>query len=229
MKPQVADALAAEMSRPKATAPDFDHLRLDRGVLRTLDGDIPVKRIGKGAFATVYREQAGAKRVFAFTGDETYDKEIATQATIPGNPHLPAVESYGSTATEKVYVMPFYKTPFKKADSPQGWADYVAAKKCLKEAMAKRDWGYPANFETVECAKKRAISPAVVEALESLMSTAANYGSDYAFEFAPRNLATDEAGNLVLLDAVYSRDAMMKIAKAEQKAAEAKARATRGW
>ena len=69
------------------------------------------------------------------------------------------------------------------------------------------DWGYPLNYETVECVKNKGISPAVAEALESVMSTAANYGSDYAFEFAPRNLATDDQGNLVLLDVVFSLDA----------------------
>ena len=44
-----------------------------------------------------------------------------------------------------VYAMPKYKAPLRKADSPQGWKDYLALKKCREEAERgiKRDWRTP--------------------------------------------------------------------------------------
>lgn len=42
-----------------------------------------------------------------------------------------------------------------------------------------------------------------------LARTASNYG-EYAFELSPRNLATDDAGNLVLLDVLVDKEAVRK-------------------
>jgi hypothetical protein len=54
----------------------------------------------------------------------------------------------------------------------------------------------------------------VLDALRVLIDTAANYGAEYVFEFSPRNLATDEAGNLVLLDVLYDRERLTQLRRA---------------
>jgi hypothetical protein len=61
------------------------------------------------------------------------------------------------------------------------------------------------------CAEAAGVRPLVLEALRILIDTAANYGSDYVFEFSPRNLATDDAGNLVLLDVLYDRERLAQM------------------
>ena len=53
--------------------------------------------------------------------------------------------------------------------------------------------------------------PSITEALELLISYGSNYGSSISFEFAPRNLATDKRGNLILLDALFDRETAEKI------------------
>ena len=188
-----------------------DEMRLGRGPsLITRDGTIPIKKIGKGAFATVYRETVPPWRVFAITPDDIADKELLGEAHIEGNPHIPPVERFGQTARETVYTMPFYASPLRASET-QAWKDYQKTRKCHERERRKlkfADWGYRLNVETVECAKAEGVSPLVADALDSLVSTAANYGSDYVLELTPRNLATDEQHNLVLLDPMFDRKAL---------------------
>jgi hypothetical protein len=246
-------------------------MRFARGVLQTPEGPIKLKKIGKGAFSTAYVEvredapaegragpaggRAGPKpRVFVFSGFEVVDKELLAMAldAAPNNPHLPKVERFGNVGDMNVYVMPLYNSPFRKADSPEGWKDFSAIKKCREQAwrdisqrgttyreeyappiggifaggirrvgrppdMTHR--GYDVNVATVECAKASGVRPAVVEALDVLTDTASNYGASQVFEFAPRNLATDDEGNLVFLDPLFDMEQL------ERQRAEARRRA----
>jgi len=76
-------------------------------------------------------------------------------------------------------------------------------------SMAKAS-GYDINFATLECAREAGVRPSVADALETLVDTAANYGAAYQFEFSPRNLATDARGNLVLLDVLFDKEALLR-------------------
>jgi hypothetical protein len=58
----------------------------------------------------------------------------------------------------------------------------------------------------VACAERSGVSPSTLDALRVLVDTASNYGSSFVFEFAARNLASDEAGNMVLLDPLYDQE-----------------------
>jgi hypothetical protein len=228
MKSQVKEALDAELA--KRTTPDYEHLYLSRGVLATPAGGIPMKRIGKGAFAEVYREQVPPGRVFAFTDDDVYDKEIAAlvRGQQPDNPHVPAVEKFGHTRDKTVYSMPYYKSPLRKGDSPRGWEDFKKLQGCA-ETVSLNQRGHEISNEVVDCAKGSHVSPAVVvEALEGLNDWAQNHSDQYMFEFAPRNVATDEHGNLVLLDVLFDRDNLARARRKAQKAREKRERAARG-
>lgn len=197
-----------------------DDLRLSRGVLYTRGGAIKVKRIGKGAFSVAMvavdpDPNTGARDVFLFSDDETPDKELLSMAhdSDARNPHIPSVEKLGHTHDKTVYVMPLYRVPLRKSHDIGAWKDYLAIKRChdrALKAVGRVRSGYDVNFETVECAKESGLRRSVVDALETLMDTAANYGSEYAFEFSPRNLGTDADGNLVLLDVLYDKEALVR-------------------
>jgi hypothetical protein len=191
-------------------------------VLTGPEGSIRLRKIGKGAFSVAYVEERTdtvRPRVFVFSDDGVYDKELLAMAheSAPRNPHLPAVERYGSTATQSVYTMPLYKAPLRKDDDTVGWRDYLALKKCRDEAYApayggprnRGKTGYEINEDVYACAEAKGVRPSLLEALRALIDTAANYGEAYVFEFSPRNLATHE-GRLVLLDVLYDREALQR-------------------
>lgn len=215
---------------------DEEVASLVRGVLR-LPGRAPikVKKLGAGAFATAYvTTEERPPVVYVLTPDDVYDKELLAMArdAEPQNPHLPKVEKVGETRDQFIYAMPLYRTPLKKADSPSGWKDYTVLKKCREDAYGSWDTrrmagkrGYQINEETYACAEKAGVSPSTLEAIRILIDTAANYSDEYVFEFAPRNLATDADGALVLLDPLYDREKL--IAKRQRKAEQAFG--GRGW
>lgn len=206
----------------KSTLPEkYDHLSLNRGKLRTPEGELPVKKIGGGLFAEVYREQGGRGRVFALTDDDVYDKDLYAEMR-DSNPHVPAVDRYGSTWNKKVFVMPFYRAPLRKKDSPKAWEEFRVLKDC-HDAVSKpptarpQDSGYERNMRVVDCAQDRLGDRPVVQALDDLVSYASNFSTECRLEITPRNLATDEAGNLVLLDVLYEAEvARKKLVKKQQ-------------
>ena len=195
-------------------------LRLVRGTLTTPDETIKVHQIGKGAFAVAYVEDnvpAGrTPRVFIVVNDDVYDKELLAMAhdSEPGNPHLPAVERFGYLPDKTVFAMPLYRAPLRKTDSPEGWRDYLMLKKCRDKVYGVRKSGYEINEDVYACAEAAGVLPKVLDALRVLIDTASNYGAEYVFEFSPRNLATDEAGNLILLDVLYDREALTRLRRA---------------
>jgi DNA repair protein RadC len=219
--------------------PNYENLRISRGVLYSPEGNIRVKQIGKGAFTTAYVEvDAPTPRVFLVASDEVVDKELLAAAhdEAPQNPHLPRVEKFGYTSDDQtVYVMPLYRAPLRKADSPEGWRDFSLLKKCREQAWsevsksarglgAMTHRGYDVNEATLACAEASGVRPAVLEALRALVDTASNYGASQVFEFAARNLATDAEGNLVLLDPLFDMERLER-----QRREAAKKRAAARW
>lgn len=208
---------------------------LTRGVLR-LPGQAPikVKKLGAGSFATAYvTTEATPPVVYVFTPEDVFDKELLAMArdAEPQNPHLPKVEKVGETRDQFIYAMPLYRTPLRKADSPSGWKDYTILKTCREDAYEHWDprhrvgkRGYRINEDTYDCAEAAGASPSTLEALRILVDTAANYSDEYVFEFSPRNLTTDDAGNLVLLDPLFDREKLQR----ERRKAEQAFRG-RGW
>ena len=180
---------------------------LTRGELHTPHGVIRMKRIGAGTFAAVYRETCGEKRVFIFLPHGVPDKEIAEIAhrAHPDNPHIPAVEYFGATEDKAIYTMPFYKTPYRKANAGDSWDDYSILKECLYNSNSKYRHDRKVNDETVKCAKRVGVEPGVVKALAALDKATKKFSPKYAFEFSPRNIGVDDDGNMVLLDVLFDR------------------------
>jgi len=224
--------LARRMKNPLPSRPASSHelprswndLVLTRDSrLITPKGIIPLEKIGKGLFSVVYREKERAGRVFAMTHKDSFDKEVAAAAHdgYPDNPHLPAVEQLGMLTDERrVYVMPHYATPFRMGNANKASAKaYTELRKCIVNHLGfQGDSLYEKNLQKLECAKEANVEPAVLEALEALISTSADYGSDeFAIEFSPRNTATDANGNLVLLDLFYNQVLTRQLHKEKQK------------
>jgi hypothetical protein len=173
--------------------------------------------IGKGEFTRAYRTKGKRPKVITLTaGTDDYSKEIL--AMISDNTrskHLPFVKRVGyGPKDEQVFEMLLYKAPLRKSDSPTAWEQAKVLRKCLEQAHRQVGHsyhdGYRVNMATIDCAKRAKLPRALIRALELLASTAATYGSTYVFEFPNRNLATDKKGNLILLDVVFDREAMMR-------------------
>jgi hypothetical protein len=106
--------------------------------------------------------------------------------------------------------MPRYQVPLRAANKV-AWADYRTLERCWRGLhWADRQFGYVAMEKVLECAEG-VVSPGVFEALETLRDYASDYGSDYTFEFAPRNLGVDKNGTMILLDVVFSMASIQRI------------------
>ena len=235
----LAGLAVAGMVAQRRGSRDESLASLTRGVLR-LPGQAPIKikKLGAGAFATAYvTTEATPPVVYVFTPEDVFDKELLAMArdAEPQNPHLPKVEKVGETRDQFIYAMPLYRTPLKKSDSASGWKDYAILKTCRKDAYEHWDprrlvgkRGYQINEETVACADRAGVSASTLEALRILVDTAANYSDEYVFEFSPRNLGTDDAGALVLLDPLFDREKLQAKRQRDRRKAEQAFRG-RGW
>lgn len=198
-----------------------DTVTVRLGVL-TMEGRDPIKvtRIGKGTFSVAWKTTGPHPIVVVGVGHGAPDKEIMADAyhRDPNNPHLPKVVRLGQSPDGDVvyYTMPLYTTPLRKAHvSEQGWKDYRALKRCA-DSPARCVFTlspYEANFELMSCVSTDStVSPKLIEALDDLVNVASNYGSSvFVRDINPRNLASDEDGNLVLLDLVFDQDLLAGI------------------
>jgi hypothetical protein len=195
----------------------FDDLSLaDRGgTLLTPDGTIPIKKIGKGMFATVYQNLSRPDRVLAFVSEGAYEKEILRDAhrSLPENPHIPAVEHFGTLVDGRsVYEMPFYTAPYRKGNAkPADHKAFNTIRKCVSSIYGKsKESRYELTGRKLACIEEAGIPASIFEALTELRDASANYGDTFDMEFSPRNVATDKDGNIVLLDLLFDSDVLRK-------------------
>ena len=221
-------------------------LRLHKNTLVFSDGRTRrLKPLGKGMFTRAYVTE-GLKRpeVYLFTkeGVGDYSKEIMLAAKESSrSAYLPKVEKVGDTNDAVVYKEPLYRSPLHREDGDKAFAEYKALKRCWNwaqsEVRSRHGWqmikhsGYEVMDNVVSCMKgtkagkkgaKITPSRALVSALASLRDETANYGSEWTFEFSPKNLATTDKGHLILLDPVFSMEAVLQVRRA-------RARGLRGW
>jgi hypothetical protein len=211
-------ALAKATKAVQHRLPDtFDDLSLaDRGgTLLTPDGTIPIKKIGKGMFATVYQNLSRPDRVLAFVSEGAYEKEILRDAhrSLPENPHIPAVEHFGTLVDGRsVYEMPFYTAPYRKGNAkPADHKAFNTIRKCVSSIYGKsKESRYELTGRKLACIEEAGIPASIFEALTELRDASANYGDTFDMEFSPRNVATDKDGNIVLLDLLFDSDVLRK-------------------
>ena len=205
--------------------------RLYRGKLIDPNGEeTSVKRIRGGSFSTVYQfNNDNHNEVLIRSNEKVRDKEILSLiyesellSGRPANPHLPAVRMVGKTGGEddaygngdNLYVMKRYNTPLRKANT-KDWDDYTAIMKCWEKTHEshmrelnpnQRDWMFAKMvfYNTIGCAEEAGVSEQLIEALRILYDGAETHGSEnYGFEISPRNVGSDEHGNIVFFDVMY--------------------------
>lgn len=203
MKPHVAKALAERLSFQRPVTSD------NFGVLRHGDKELLLKELGSGDFADVYRNAVPPHEVYSFVSDEVDDKRVleAVHKRNPDNPHIPKTEFIGRLPREKqnVYRMPYYKVGTPRNSSAE--AEQARLSVCAAGANGDGLKDSKQRAEVVRCAKHWSdldVRQSTVNSLELLSKEAAKHRrAKYAFEFPSKNVATDAAGNLVLLDVLY--------------------------
>jgi hypothetical protein len=173
--------------------------------------------LGKGMFTRAYLGEDNW--VYLVTKHELdYSKEMLSEIYRydGAQPHIPVLEKVGWKGEKTVYRSPLYNAPLRKKNGEKAWKQFrkvQAAREWANRAIPYSEkrtpyWGHRLNSDTIERYGK---DDSVKEALEELTSGIANYGSEYAFEFSPRNLATDGAGQLIFLDVLFNlRSVSMK-------------------
>ena len=195
---------------------------------------IEATQIGKGAFATAYLGVDGMVYLVLVDGtDPTKGMYVDINRQHGAQPHIPIVEWVGWTTVRRkgrnedatVYRSPLYKAPLRKADSKTAWILYKELKKALEYANDNLPYNqrfgcyntpyirqYVSDYlEDADKPKgvKQDEWETFVEAVQDLASEAGNYG-ELSFEFPPRNLATDAKGQLILLDVMFDKVALVK-------------------
>jgi hypothetical protein len=181
-----------------------------KGRIVSPEGSIPVRKIGEGAFSTVYLSEEAKPRVFAVTSKRAKEKEILAQAYAldPKNPHLPQISRYGSTKAGKtVWTMPYYTMLGKAKEATEARNDAKALTACRTSILKRKSFRPKTSDEIneaiVSCAEASvAVRPQLVRALDALR-WAARLHETYLFEFQARNLAVDAKGRLILLDVIF--------------------------
>lgn len=190
--------------------------------------EVPVKQIGKGAFTRAYLTKTGEPYVYLKTHEERggdYSKRQLSELNRDGehSPYIPRLVSLDCDAQGFCYYrMPYYNAPLRKGDSEKAWKQYRMIRKVwdaaqhelqkrINKEYRQKGSSYGALHtgdmvmnDVVEGVEEAGGSEGLVRALSLLRDQAGNYGSDYTFEFSPRNLATNDSGQLILLDTVFS-------------------------
>jgi hypothetical protein len=204
---------------------------ISRGVLHLPEPDpdgrtkVPVKQIGKGAFTRAYLTETGEPYVYLKTHEGNsgdYSKRQLAELNRDGehSPYIPRLVYLDCDEQGFCYYrMPYYNAPLRKGNSEKAWKQYQmirkvwdAAQRELQKRINKDRYGalhtgHMVMDDVVEGVEEAGGSEGLVRALLLLKGQASNYGSDYTFEFSPRNLATNDSGQLILLDTVFSLEA----------------------
>lgn len=156
------------------------------------------KLIGKGAFSKAYQvSETEVEIVSICPAKECY--AMFSQ----GNTFAPVIEKIDYREDGfSVYSMPLYPkvTAPKKQLNTKAYAIYST----LRNIATTYAMDY---YKFVEAVESSDLEDEVKESVIELCSDACNGidPADMGFEISPRNITTDEAGNLIMLDCFFSR------------------------
>lgn len=183
-----------------------------------LDLDLPmtleVEQIGRGMFCTAYRDVRSLETVYLLVDEEKdLSKEILKSCA---GPYFPQLLELGQIGDRTLYRTAYYSK--LRASSKVAWREYRAAAKAREAAysetlrkmphnQAMSNYGGVVMARTIEILQEQEPQlEALADALDTLADRASNYGTGYVFEFAPRNLAVSDGGELILLDPVFNME-----------------------
>ena len=190
-----------------------------------------VERLGAGTWCTAYRDVSSPETVYLRVKPGDSSKHILSDCD---GSHIPQLERIGMSGDDDIWRTRYYER--LSAKHKAAWSQY---RRLSKENMAARvanmhqawnsgprssvDWGYAAMVDTVSRMDGTA-DRTLQEALQAIVDSAANYGQSYTFEFAPRNLAVDGDGTLILLDPIFDLEAIRQKQDAARRRAQGRYR-----
>jgi hypothetical protein len=196
--------------------------------------DIPVSVMSKGTFTIATRDEENNVYLLVDEDEPCGEMTKAFLADLNNRdgeqPFIPVVEAIGwykKPRTQnkylRVYKSPLYKSPFKKADSPQGWEMYKVLKRVIEDSssatydrrMAK--WSLDMRYRVASDMQSLDEEPpksvdeltwkSFCETVAYMCNESVNYSDVWLMEISPRNLATDGNGQLILLDIFFNAKA----------------------
>jgi hypothetical protein len=188
-----------------------------RGYIATVEingESLRLEGIGHGHFSTAYLHRE-TNNVYLYTKNDPTKEMIAQYCE---GQHIPVVEYVTTFPTSgeydiEVYKMPFYRTIAAK--DTVAWAVLKELIRVRREAVNKvaPRWpkrGFRWETDGIEVAQYVAdnanVPDSVKEALTTLVNGMRSYGDSYTFEFAKRNVAVDENGDIILRDVCFDTD-----------------------
>jgi hypothetical protein len=190
-----------------------------------------VEQIGRGAWCRAFRpveQEQTDDTVYLIVHEDDSSKAILSECDSPHIPELQRIGMYGDTAY--VWRTRFYRR--LTAKDKDAWRQYRLLQRAAHDVqmMNYRSrvgygaycWGHDEMAATVDRVEELG-ERELAEALLQLVNASACYGQTWTFEFAPRNLATDSTGRLILLDPVFDMEVIAR------KREDARKRAERRW
>tara|TARA_Y100000034_G_scaffold74318_1_gene89431 strand:- start:15122 stop:15697 length:576 start_codon:yes stop_codon:yes gene_type:complete len=186
----------------------------DKRTIKLPDEEREAEYLGKGRYCTAWRDIVLPNTVWLITKENDWSKEILMDAFNEENSkHLPLCGYLGyvhSRGWKRVY-----RTEFSETLTAKHKAWKLIKNLEYKRREANRQiyrwqdncwWGYEAMHNIVDDMEESSEK----EALEALMNSAANYGSSWTFEFAPRNCGISKKGELLFRDCVFNLEEIWK-------------------
>jgi hypothetical protein len=181
---------------------------------------IDARFIGRGAFATCYRDNDTVYSFIKTNGDNSdYSKEAI--ALFANGKHIPQIEKLGGNVDESglVFKMPFYNR--LNNTNPEAWRQARTLIRIWKRMGYKQqgESGYEYNNRVIEFVRMEAIEnddstlDEIADDLESIKNACSNYDDTYVFEFAVRNMKVNDDGTLILLDVIFNAKALIELRK----------------
>lgn len=158
-----------------------------------------LKRIGRGAYSTVYEHPCKADYVLIISRDKFKEmlEEICTYFSDECLAHIPELTYVGALDYETVYECRRYARLTKK-HWPKAYADYLEIKRCIR--------ALPNNFATkLAYLKYSSVKHnTALAALWELSNMAVNYSQYALLDYAKRNFMVDtDTGELILNDLFF--------------------------
>lgn len=175
---------------------------------------IAAEFLGAGSFSTAYKYN---EDVYIYTkvgnNNTDYSKMAIAEWADLDNQHMPQIEKIDSNDDNYyLYRMPFYYP--LTAKSCKAWNEYKKLKSAWYNSSDNR-FGYIRNQNIINECYNQNVDSSIIDALESINNACTNYDDCYFFEFSPRNLAIDESGNLILLDVIFNKKALLESRKSK--------------
>lgn len=173
--------------------------------------NLTARFLGAGMFSKCF-ESNGIVYSFVKNGssESDYSKQAIALYADDTNPHIPQLTVNGDYNDGIIYTSPLYNPLTSK--NKKAWSQYKTIKQAFDSVgFSTLDSDYDYNCKILNALKHYNADESIIEAFASIMDSCSNYGDSYRFESPKRNMATDNDGNLILLDVIFNTFACSQI------------------